>query len=337
MKEFKKEAKKNDQLKKAQLTINNPAEKGWTHDKIKDVLNNWSPVSYYVMCDEIGGETQTYHTHIYIVFHSPVRFSTLKKKIEPAHIEKAYGTHRQNIEYVKKTGKWSDTEKAETSLPYTLEEYGTPPEDAKGKNQMLTELYTLVKEGYSTLDILEYSADYVLQIDKIERLRQLVRQEQFKSQWRDIETVYIFGHTGTGKSRYVMETYGYENVFRITNPLHPFDTYSGQDVIMFEEFNSTFPLKELLTWIDGYPIMLPCRYSDRVASFTKVYFATNIPLEKQYPNVRSESPEVWQAFLRRINKVMYFRKTKEPIIYDSVQEYLDRDPMSGQPIKFLDF
>ena len=66
-----------------------------------------------------------------------------------------------------------------------------------------------------------------------------------------------------------MELYGYENVYHVTNYDHPFDDYRGQNVILFDEFRSSLPVADMLKYLDGYPLMLPCRYSNKVACYTK--------------------------------------------------------------------
>ena len=48
--------------------------------------------------------------------------------------------------------------------------------------------------------------------------------------------------------------------------------------------------------------VLPCRFADTQACFTKVYFTTNIPLDKQYVNIQRDEIESYKAFLRRIHK-----------------------------------
>ena len=60
-------------------------------------------------------------------------------------------------------------------------------------------------------------------------------------------------------------------------------------------------------------------------------------LEEQYPNVRDEQREVWNAFLRRINKVIYFKDSDTIIHYDSVSEYFHRDNVTDQPIIQMNF
>ena len=61
------------------------------------------------------------------------------------------------------------------------------------------------------------------------------------------------------------------------------------------------------SYVDIYPAYLPARYNDRVACFTTVYITSNIPLEQQYIEVQWERPETWEAFLRRIHKVVEYR------------------------------
>ena len=85
-----------------------------------------------------------------------------------------------------------------------------------------------------------------------------------------------------------------------------FDGYNGQDVLVFEEFNSQVPIEDLLNYLDIYPLHLPARYNDRVACYTKVYLTSNLPLEKQYRAERWDRPEIWRAFLRRIHNVIEY-------------------------------
>lgn len=114
---------KNVQRNAFQLTIKNPVEYGYTHEKIKETLiMNFTTLKYFCMADEIG-EQGTYHTHIYVVFSSRVRWSKVKKNFDEAHIEIAKGSAQSNVEYIKKTGKWAETNKAETSVEGTFEEW----------------------------------------------------------------------------------------------------------------------------------------------------------------------------------------------------------------------
>ncbi len=118
-----------------------------------------------------------------------------------------------------------------------------------------------------------------------------------------------------------MEKFGYSNVYRITNYKHPFDQYQGQDVIVFEEFQSSLPINQMLIYLDGYPIALPCRYADKIACYTKVYILSNIDIGEQYIDVQHHYQETWKAFLRRINTIKVF--TQNNTTEYTVKEYFD--------------
>ena len=62
----------------------------------------------------------------------------------------------------------------------------------------------------------------------------------------------------------------------------------------------------MLNYLDIYPLMLPARYSDRVACYSKVYITSNVPLEDQYGDVQIVHPATWQAFLRRIHRGVHY-------------------------------
>lgn len=299
------ELQKDTQSRKWQLTINHPAEKGFTHIRIKEIVSTMKSIVYWCMSDEIG-ENETYHTHIYLHGRGGIRFSTLRKVFEGAHLEMAKGTAQQNMEYVSKTGKWKDDKKSDTSVPGTFEEFGEMPVERQGRRNDLDDLYCMIKDGYSDYQILETMPESILNIDKLERVRQVIIQERFKETCRNLEVYYLWGDTGTGKTRSVMERYGYSNVFRVTDYTHPFDNYRGQDVMVFEEFRSGFSIREMLNYLDVYPLELPSRYINKYACYTKVYIVSNIPLSAQFPYVQKEEPQTWLAFLRRIQAVIRF-------------------------------
>jgi len=246
--------------RKWQLTFNNPAEHGWTHDKIREVLRTFRTMAYWCMSDEIGAEEKTPHTHLFInLSPSNCRFSTLKNKFPGAHIEKALGTSQENRAYIRKDGKWKETEKGTTSVEGSFEEFGECPIEHQGKNKDTDRILELLKDGANNLEVIEEVPSAMKFIDKVERTHSTLRDAQFANSWRDLTVTYIFGKTGSGKTRSVMDKYGYANCYRVTDYRHPFDTYDGQDVIIFEEFRGGLKHGDMLNYLDGYPLLLPCR------------------------------------------------------------------------------
>ena len=76
--------------------------------------------------------------------------------------------------------------------------------------------------------------------------------------------------------------------------------------LLFDEFRSSLKITDMLNYLDGYPLMLPCRYTNRQACYTTVYLISNIPLDEQYKNVQIDEPATWAAFLRRIHHVVEY-------------------------------
>lgn len=296
---------KDTQSRKWQITINNPVDKGFTHNSIKDILSTFKSCVYYCFSDEIG-EEGTYHTHIYMCCSSAVRFSTIQNKFGGGHYEMAKGTSQENRDYVYKEGKWEKDKKKETNLPDTHEEWGDLPVERQGKRNDIDDLYDMIKSGMSDYEILESCPNYMLQLDKVERVRQTVREDKYKNEWRTLSVTYVWGETGTGKTRMVMEKYGYANVYRVTDYDHPFDGYRGQEIIAFEEFRSDLKIGDMLKYLDGYPLSLGCRYLNKQACYTTVYILTNVPLSFQYRHIQEDEPRSYQAFLRRINEVHHY-------------------------------
>lgn len=317
------------QSRKWLLTINNPALYEMEHDNIKKILAEWKTIKYWCMCDEIGKEN-TYHTHLFIYSSGGVLFNTVKKKFPSAHIDFCRGTTQENRDYIRKEGKHKGTEKEETNLSNTFEEYGEFPIERQGQRNDLIDLYDMVKSGASDYEILEANPEHILTIDKIDRARQIVRSQQYRNTFRELSVEYWFGKTGTGKTRTVMEKYGYTNVYRVTDYQHPFDGYKGQDVIIFEEFNSSLRIQDMLLYLDGYPLELPCRYNNKVACYTKVYILSNIRFEEQYRDVFREYPETYYAFKRRIHCVKEF-SNNGLIDYQNVNDYGNFKPGKDVP------
>ncbi len=304
--------------RKYQLTINNPLNYGFSHEVLKSTLQAFSNCIYWCMCDEIGAE-KTPHTHLYVAFSNAVEFSTIHQRFYGAHIEPAKGSHRENRDYIRKEGKWLNSEKHETNLPETFEESGELPEETKKESQS-AEIYNMIVNGADNAEIIQAYPTWMKNIKSLDQARQTVLEKKYRSEFRKLTVNYLWGKTGVGKTRSVLEQFGYENVYRVTNYSHPFDSYNGEPVILFEEFRSDLPLKDMLKYLDGYPLMLPCRYSDKVACFNTVYIVSNIPLEAQYPNVQREEPESWKAFLRRINGISFEMISDDtPVPFEEVQ------------------
>ena len=300
----------NTQSRKWNIVINNPLTHGLTIEMIIELLYLFNP-DYFCLAAEISS-TGTYHIHIFLYSSSPIRFGTVKKRFPTAHIEPAKGSCQENRDYIRKEGKWAGTEKAETRVEGTFQEFGTMPNASDEKSPKMAQLIRYIKDGLSNLDIIGIDPSYAFKTREIDLLRQQLLEDRYTKENRKVIVHYIFDDSGTGKTRSIYEKHPASDICRITN--YPakgnvqFDAYKGQPVLVFEEFHSQIPIAAMLNFLDIYPVMLPARYYDRVACFTTVYITSNIPLEQQYPEIQKCKLETWNAFLRRIHTVTEYRK-----------------------------
>lgn len=298
----------NTQARKWALVINNPLEAGLDHAAIREILRRFAP-SYFCMADEIA-TTGTYHTHIFLLAPSPIRFSTIKNRFPTAHIEKAYGSAKANRAYILKEGHWADTDKAETSVSGTFEEWGDLPAEKEEEAPEMFKLIQDLRAGKPVMEIIEDNPKLAFRIREIETLRQAILEEKYSAENRALEVTYLYGASGTGKTRGIFEKHDRKSICRITdygsrNGVR-FDAYHCQDVLVLEEFHSQIPISAMLNYLDIYPLTLPARYTDRIACYTKVYITSNIPIEEQYRDIQRYQMETWRAFLRRVQNVIEY-------------------------------
>ncbi len=241
------------------------------------------------MSDEVG-EGGTPHIQGYVKLNNGMTFTALKKFLgsDRWHVEQAFGTHYEAYHYCTKESKifatWGDEPSIEGELS-----------DWEKINQM-------VKDGASNLDIIERYPSIAIRCQSaLDKFR--LEYDRENAGWRDLEVTFITGPTGCGKTRTVMENFGYQNVFRVQNyeTSGMFDNYAGQDVLVFEEFRGKVPIEQMLNFLDGYPCELPARYANKMAKFTKVYFLTNIHFDELYNKIQRNYPATWDAFCRRIH------------------------------------
>ena len=301
-------AQKNDiQRNKYFLTINSPEKFGYTHEVIYQVASNFKTFQYVAVVDEQGSN---FHTHVLLVFKSRVRWSTVQDKFPHAHIEEGKGDINQILQYMRKEGKWLlDEKKQEQKIEGSFESWGDRPVDTKEKVSEFSELYDLVYDEVPTGEIIKFNPKYIRYIDKIAPMRIEIMNEKYRGKRRlDLKVIYVFGLSGTGKTRMILDRHGDENVFRVTDYFHPFDSYNMQQVLCLEEFRDSLTITQCLNLLDIYTVELPARYANKLGIYKTVYMVSNWEIGKQFKSVQQEHPETYHAFRRRFHYLLDFRE-----------------------------
>lgn len=315
---------KDTQSRAYQATINNPDDKGYDDNKINTIIAK-SKVTFACFSHEVG-EQGTPHVHIYMLFPTPRRFSTMKKKFPGAHIERAFGSIADNIDYIKKEGKFAAL-KGETRVEGSYREVGHVPMNLSPDISDMEQVIELLDQGYSVVEIIEAFPKYAFKVNAIEAVKQAFLSEKYRETMRPVEVTYKFGATGTGKTKSIYQDYAPEDVCRITSYGKngtKFDSYKSENVLVFEEYASQISIEEFLVYLDIYPLMLPARYSDKTACYTKVIITSNLPLGSQYILEQHKKPETYEAFLRRINFVEEY-KANGTVIRTKLNDVVDLD------------
>lgn len=311
-----------------QVTCNNPLEKGFTPEKIKEIMQKWI-TEYYCFCYETG-EQGTYHFHLYIKFKNPQQTDRISKVFENSHIEVTRNSSSQeNRDYIRKEGSYIDSEKKDTNHIETFYESCECPIDGKenqGHRTDIDMMILMVNDGASNMEIVQAVPSMALRIPAVEQYRQAYWEETGK-EYRHMDIWYIYGKTRTGKTSYVYQSHDSSEIYSVVDYKgngiwDKYDTARTR-VLLLDEYRSSLPLALILALCDGQPLTLNCRYANRVCLHETVYIVSNISLEEQYPNIQREEPESWKAFLARINNVRHYYDIGKYRDY-TMEEYLKR-------------
>ena len=316
----------NKQVRNWCITINSPK---LSDQELYGYLVQLPHVKYFVFSREKGDGTDetptgTIHNHVYIEFSLGVRFTQIKKYFSEetigvnAHVEPRESSRESCVLYVKKEGPFSD--KVHTRIGEICEfgEFlvGGSKDDL---NEILKELMDLKQQGVIDAELFEkYPKVYAHHYKMLDDLTRKNKQLESKRTRRSVEVVYIYGHLGTGKTGYVMDKYGDENVYRLTgygdkgNPLY--DDYTGEDVLLLDDFHGEITWRNLLNLLEPFPLQLPARYANRTANFTKVYILSDISIVNQYTSEFVSRYDEWCVFLGRIRGIYNFDESKESIV-----------------------
>lgn len=251
------------------------------------------------------------HAHIVIQHKNPIKFDTLKRLMPYGNLSKQRGSNKEVYDYLlhqdeksKKDGKVSYSPE---SIQTNIDDLESWKEIKQGKRSDLEECKLLAESGATFYEILDEYPHVIARYEKfIRMLIERYQKEVYGNSIRSLDVTYIYGKSRTGKTSYVYDKHGFQDVYRITNYQNPFDLYDGQPIILFEEFRSSLKITEILTLLEGYPTTLKARYNDKIACYTQVYIVSNISLIDQYPEVQVQSPETFNAFLNRFDKIIHF-------------------------------
>lgn len=211
-----------------------------------DLTPEFQPtMSYLIYGLEMCPDTQRMHWQGYVEFERKTRFNTAKARLgltNAVHIEIRKGTAAEAATYCKKEGQFT--------------EHGVISVSNQGKRKDIDECVDMIRANKSLKEVAEQFPSQFIRIHKgLTALKCLMgnpRKEMTKG-------IYIVGESGCGKTRYVYDTHGYENVYKKDPNTKWFDGYDGQKVVLIDDYRgveekSDITMSYLLNWCDRYPM-----------------------------------------------------------------------------------
>jgi len=351
-----KQKKAFDKQRKAfMLTINNPENHGYSHDKIIEIIHGFKHVQFFSMVDEIAPSSGTYHTHVLIVLKQKKRWSAIQNAFPGCHIEEEIRTTVQDVaNYIKKSGKNVTDEKKETQVPGTYYEEGNLPKYtiSNSKSEMLEQIQEMIDEGMRPEDIMSQHIAF-------RQFETLIKKAFFQKRFNEtpiqrcLKFYYHVGESNTGKSyTYVQLCEKYpDDVFLGSDYSNRctalFDEYLGQKIVILDEAKpNSIPYGMLLTLTDGYRTQIHCRYSNCYALYSEIHITSVFPPEELYYGMvdsGNQNTDSYKQLLRRITAVVYHYKKggqyftyqipgSEYKSYDDLKERALSDGSGFQPV-----
>lgn len=266
-------------------TLNN-----YTPEEIEHIKNG--PFKFIVFQHERGAEG-TPHLQGYCQLQDAVSFNRWKELISPrAHLEKTKGSPRSNYEYCTK----AETREAGTE-PFVRGDIPTP-----GQRTDIEGVYALAKDPTKRLrDIADANGEVFLKFFKgVTATRAL-----FSEPRREPTVVHwLFGPTGTGKSRLAYELA--PNAYWKpggNNWWDGYDPIEHEDIIIDDFRSNLAPFSEILRLFDRYPMQVPVKGGYTNFRPRRIFVTTS-----KHPNQTwlTTAEEAMDQLLRRLTTVVEF-------------------------------
>lgn len=214
------------------------------------------------------GDEGTLHYQAYVEMKQPTRLTGMKKLFPRAHLEVRKGSRKQAVQYCGKdesrigdtsiyvNEKWINSSGAYgtdgvdewTTLWHSLTSQETSTTSTKQRLSLIKD--QLCAGSHSIEEIADNDFDLWVRY-----YRAFERYVMIKTEPRnhEVEVHVVQGPTGTGKSKWAMETYPGAYWKQRSNW---WDGYTKHDAVIIDEFYGWLPFDLLLRICDRYPLMV---------------------------------------------------------------------------------
>lgn len=309
------------------FTLNN-----YTFKELLDIIS-YGNFKYMHFGFEIGEENGTPHLQGYFQLHDKKRRETIKNEIgcQRLSLRKAYASAEANYKYCSKQGDIY-------VFPFP-ESIPTHKGVSASNNQYLSKMYKMIDEGKTMYEVSRSNLSaFSRNHAALTKYKALADYERSISQdYRQYEVIVHWGDAGTGKTRDVYLQHDKKDIYKLDKSGDTvwWDGYTGQPVLLIDDFYGWIAYNQLLNILDGYGYKMQVKGSHTYAMWNKVYITSN------------KHPKEWYnygltpALDRRLTRAKFYRKTPDihvrKMIDDTPQDILDAiDNGTYRDIQFLE-
>lgn len=286
----------NGRLRRAYFTWNNYEDDFKDRDELIKYFEELPHFKGAVLGFEIGEETGTRHINGVIFFNTAKTFYTLRDYLKNNHIEKIRYLN-EVIEYCKKDGDYI--------------ELGELPRQGQRKSTTFN-FIEAIRDGYTDEELmLQFPHLYLNYRNQIHTIRNKDKLDYYSVNNRDLKVYYVGGVTGIGKSYNLYQYFNHDDIYKVVDYKNSFDKYKTQNVLIFEEYNADFNIKELLNLLDIYPTELRARYNNKIACYNVVIINSNYSFNDMIEKYSYYNDEQIKALKRRFTDINFFNTRED--------------------------
>jgi len=230
------------------------------------IFNESNEFRFVAWGNEICPETKRKHLQGFLQTRKTLRFAAIKKLVNypGLHLEVMKGSFAQNEKYCSKEGRYTKcgewvSQGHRTDLETLIDDIVETGGDVEHVMEEHPEAYMKFHGG----------------IDKLCSYH----KKKSNMKWMDVKTHVLCGKAGTGKTSYVRDKHGYQNIFVLDTDADSkflLDGYAGEKILLIDDFNGGIKYNTMLRLLDGHPMKLNVKNGRAYKAWEHVYITSNV-------------------------------------------------------------
>nr|WQA30140.1 MAG: rep protein [Cressdnaviricota sp.] len=252
--------------------------------EVKDVLYKYDP-TYIIACNEKAPTTGHEHIHCLVQYEKQTKLP--KGQLLGINVRSVTYTPWKVQDYIRKDG---DVFLEQGDLR------------CRGRKATKTHLPTIEEAGLLTnKEYEQYSSAHAKTLDYARRSYALLHAKEHM-RFEPVKVHWLYGPTGTGKSRRAFEA----GAYRLTYRDGFFNDWGDAKILWLDDYRGEIPYNLLLQLLDGYrsSLIVNIKGGHKVVDYDEMYITSPLSPSDCYPR-QAEKQDSIKQLLRRITDTVW--------------------------------